>query len=224
MPAEASTTPHRRARKLFPGISPDRLDPHWPAAPLAAGAVPRAQARSANWYTCAHIPLKGARMSTPPRWDMSNVYPSLESKEFQAAVKDYKAQVASLGRFFDTKLSKAGPQDARHQAGRADRRGHRSHQPDPDSFWHDRALHLCVRHHQFARQGGQTGHVRVRAGQPADEQAHGPPAQLAGQARPEARPGRQEEQVRRGARFHAEGGCRTKPVPDERERKGWPRK
>jgi pepF/M3 family oligoendopeptidase len=40
---------------------------------------------------------------------MSNVYPSLESKEFQAAIKDYKAQVASLGRFFDAKLSKAGP-------------------------------------------------------------------------------------------------------------------
>lgn len=48
-------------------------------------------------------------MSTPPRWDMTNVYPSLESKEFQAAIKDYKAQVASLGRLFDTKLFKAGP-------------------------------------------------------------------------------------------------------------------
>jgi pepF/M3 family oligoendopeptidase len=48
-------------------------------------------------------------MSTPPHWDMSTVYPSLESKEFQAAVKDYKSQVASLGRFFDAKLSKAGP-------------------------------------------------------------------------------------------------------------------
>jgi len=39
---------------------------------------------------------------------MSNVYPSLESKEFQDAIKDYTAQVASLGRFFDAKLSKAG--------------------------------------------------------------------------------------------------------------------
>jgi len=48
-------------------------------------------------------------MSTPPRWDMSNVYPSLESKEFAAAVKDYKSQVASLGRFFDSRLAKAGP-------------------------------------------------------------------------------------------------------------------
>ncbi|MFH1185511.1 MAG: M3 family oligoendopeptidase [Chloroflexota bacterium] len=48
-------------------------------------------------------------MSTPPRWDMSNIYPSLESTEFQAAVKDYRAQVASLGRFFDTKLAKSGP-------------------------------------------------------------------------------------------------------------------
>jgi pepF/M3 family oligoendopeptidase len=40
---------------------------------------------------------------------MSNVYPSLESKEFAAAIKDYKSQVASLGRFFDSRLSKAGP-------------------------------------------------------------------------------------------------------------------
>ena len=48
-------------------------------------------------------------MSTPPRWDMSNVYPSLESKEFATAIKDYKSQVASLGRFFDSKLAKADP-------------------------------------------------------------------------------------------------------------------
>ena len=31
-----------------------------------------------------------------PRWDLSNVYPSLESKEFKAAVDDYKKQVAAL--------------------------------------------------------------------------------------------------------------------------------
>lgn len=48
-------------------------------------------------------------MSTPPRWDMSNVYPSLESKEFEAAVKDYKKQAASFKTFFDKNLSKAGP-------------------------------------------------------------------------------------------------------------------
>jgi oligoendopeptidase F len=47
-------------------------------------------------------------MSTPPRWDMSNVYPSLVSKEFKEAVKDYKKQVAGLEKFFDKKLSKAG--------------------------------------------------------------------------------------------------------------------
>ena len=47
-------------------------------------------------------------MSTPPRWDMSNVYPSLESKEFEEAVKDYKKQAASLKNFFDKKISTAG--------------------------------------------------------------------------------------------------------------------
>ncbi len=43
-----------------------------------------------------------------PRWDVSNIYPSLESKEFQAAVEDYKKQVAALEKFFKNKLSKAG--------------------------------------------------------------------------------------------------------------------
>ncbi len=42
-----------------------------------------------------------------PRWDLSNVYPSLESREFKAAVADYKKQVAALERFFRNKLSKA---------------------------------------------------------------------------------------------------------------------
>src|SRR5512139_2252403 len=42
-----------------------------------------------------------------PRWDLSNVYPSLESKEFKAAIDDYKKQVAALERFFKNKLSKA---------------------------------------------------------------------------------------------------------------------
>jgi pepF/M3 family oligoendopeptidase len=42
-----------------------------------------------------------------PRWDLSNVYPSLESKEFKAAVDDYKKQVVALEKFFKNKLSKA---------------------------------------------------------------------------------------------------------------------
>jgi hypothetical protein len=41
-----------------------------------------------------------------PRWDLSNVYPSLESEQFKAAVGDYKKQVAALERFFKNKLSK----------------------------------------------------------------------------------------------------------------------
>ncbi len=48
-------------------------------------------------------------MSTPPRWDMSNIYPSLASDEFKAAVASYKKQVASLERFFDKQLSTLGP-------------------------------------------------------------------------------------------------------------------
>ena len=46
-------------------------------------------------------------MTVPaPRWDLSNVYPSLESAEFKAAVEDYKKQVAALEKFFKNKLSK----------------------------------------------------------------------------------------------------------------------
>jgi pepF/M3 family oligoendopeptidase len=41
-----------------------------------------------------------------PRWDLSNVYPSLESDEFKAAVDDYKKQVATFEKFFKTKLRK----------------------------------------------------------------------------------------------------------------------
>jgi pepF/M3 family oligoendopeptidase len=49
-----------------------------------------------------------------PRWDLSNVYPSLESEEFKAAVDDYKKQVATFGKFFKNKLSKT---DAKTKAG-----------------------------------------------------------------------------------------------------------
>ncbi len=46
-------------------------------------------------------------MTTPaPRWDMSNIYPSLESKKFKAAIADYKKQVAALEKFYKNKLSK----------------------------------------------------------------------------------------------------------------------
>ena len=40
-------------------------------------------------------------MTTPaPRWDLTNVYPSLESNEFKAAVDDFKKQAADLGDYF----------------------------------------------------------------------------------------------------------------------------
>jgi len=47
-------------------------------------------------------------MTVPaPRWDLSNVYPSLESAEFKAAIEDYKKQVTALEKFFKNKLSKS---------------------------------------------------------------------------------------------------------------------
>jgi oligoendopeptidase F len=41
-----------------------------------------------------------------PRWDLTNVYPSLESKEFKAAVDEFKKQVADLGDYFVEVVSK----------------------------------------------------------------------------------------------------------------------
>ena len=43
-----------------------------------------------------------------PRWDLSNVYPSLDSPKFKAAVEDYKNQVAAFEKFFNKKLGKTG--------------------------------------------------------------------------------------------------------------------
>jgi len=51
--------------------------------------------------------------TSAPRWDVSNIYPSLESKEFKAALKNYKKQVAALEKFFEDELSK---EDAKSKA------------------------------------------------------------------------------------------------------------
>ena len=43
-----------------------------------------------------------------PRWDLTNVYPSLESNEFKAAVEEYKKQVSSLEKLPELKISSQG--------------------------------------------------------------------------------------------------------------------
>ncbi|RIK31232.1 MAG: oligoendopeptidase F [Anaerolineae bacterium] len=42
-----------------------------------------------------------------PRWDMTNVYPSLESKEFKNAMKDYISLLDKFEKFYKSKLTKA---------------------------------------------------------------------------------------------------------------------
>ncbi|HMS01206.1 MAG TPA: M3 family oligoendopeptidase [Anaerolineales bacterium] len=42
-----------------------------------------------------------------PRWDMTNVYPSLESKEFKNAMKEYNSLLDKFEKFYKTKLTKA---------------------------------------------------------------------------------------------------------------------
>ncbi len=49
-------------------------------------------------------------MSNLPHWDMTVVYPSLESKEFQAGFQSVIAQIAELGKLFDeNKIAKRDP-------------------------------------------------------------------------------------------------------------------
>ncbi|MBN2386369.1 MAG: M3 family oligoendopeptidase [Anaerolineales bacterium] len=44
-------------------------------------------------------------MTTPPRWNLSNIYPSLESKEFEAAVAAVKSQIDELEVFTAEKIA-----------------------------------------------------------------------------------------------------------------------
>jgi pepF/M3 family oligoendopeptidase len=46
-------------------------------------------------------------MSTPPHWDLTNIYPSLESKEFKAALSRLKKKLKDLGEYFDKTVAKA---------------------------------------------------------------------------------------------------------------------
>ncbi|MCX6065280.1 MAG: M3 family oligoendopeptidase [Chloroflexi bacterium] len=52
-------------------------------------------------------------MPTPiPHWDLTNVFPSIESKEFEAAVASVKNQINELESYFAEKVSKTGSQTA----------------------------------------------------------------------------------------------------------------
>ena len=57
-------------------------------------------------------------MSTPaPRWDLTNVYPSLESKEFKAAIEGFKTQVTDLEDYFVEVVSKTDENTPAEQLG-----------------------------------------------------------------------------------------------------------
>jgi oligoendopeptidase F len=45
-------------------------------------------------------------MTTPPRWDLTNVYPSLDSKKFDSAVRKARKQIAELEEFFSKRVDK----------------------------------------------------------------------------------------------------------------------
>lgn len=52
-----------------------------------------------------------------PRWDLTNVYPSLESKEFNNAVKEYKNLLNKLEKFYKSKISKANGKTSAKELG-----------------------------------------------------------------------------------------------------------
>ena len=54
---------------------------------------------------------------TSARWDLTNVYPSLESKEFQDAIKDYKGLLNKLEKFYKGKISKASAKTSSKELG-----------------------------------------------------------------------------------------------------------
>jgi len=52
-----------------------------------------------------------------PRWDLTNVYPSLESKEFNNAVKEYKSLLDKLEKFYKSKISKSNGKTSAKELG-----------------------------------------------------------------------------------------------------------
>ena len=50
-----------------------------------------------------------------PRWNMTNIYPSLESAEFKSAFEDLKQQIADLAAFLDEKIAKTTPKTSAKQ-------------------------------------------------------------------------------------------------------------
>jgi pepF/M3 family oligoendopeptidase len=52
-----------------------------------------------------------------PRWDLTNVYPSLESKEFQNAVKNYRGLLDKFEKFYKNQISKASAKTSLKELG-----------------------------------------------------------------------------------------------------------
>ena len=63
-------------------------------------------------------------MSTPPRWDLSNVYPSLESREFETAIATVKGHIDGLEKLFAEKLDQDECQNPGQGISRCGRRRH----------------------------------------------------------------------------------------------------
>ncbi len=57
-------------------------------------------------------------MTTPPHWDLSNIYPSLESKEFKSAFNKLKKRIKELGEYFDKVAVKANAKTPPKKLGR----------------------------------------------------------------------------------------------------------
>ncbi len=47
---------------------------------------------------------------TPPRWDLSNIYPGLDTPDFENALQQFTQQVANLEEVFVNRVSQAGPE------------------------------------------------------------------------------------------------------------------
>ena len=156
-------------------------------------------------------------MSIPaPRWDLTNVFPSIESTEFQAAFAVFNTSVADLGDYFVEVVSKAGPHTPPDQLGpivgkvvesfNAIYKLSSTLEPYIYSFVstdsHNKTATQTLSKYEQARLPLQNLDVQLKAWL-------GKIASFAG-CSTGAQPFSQ------GARIYAQGSCRTEQIPDER--------
>ena len=97
-----------------------------------------------------------------PRWDLTNVYPSLEAKEFKNAIKKYKKQLDELDAFFAKTVSKANSKTDPKKVGKLlGESVDRFNALFELSGTINPFIYLFLRHHRLAQQGRHARAFRI---------------------------------------------------------------